>query len=291
MKDSQLHLIGYASGIAGVDVGCGEGPLVIKNSPYLIQSNINLKWDAMITTAVDKTLRQDEMIKASCEELAHETAILTQKKQFFTVIGGDHSCAIGTFSGVYDAMHQQGDIGLIWIDAHMDSHTPETSESGHIHGMPLAVLMGFGYPTLTMMAHPSPKLKPENVCLIGVRSFERGEEAFLKRHHVKIYFMDEVKQRGFQTILQEAKAIVSEHTVAYGISIDLDSIDPQDAPGVDVPEPHGILAKDIYQGMLMIINDPHIVALELTEFNPLKDKNHITEKLIISFLEMLAKHR
>ncbi|TAK78525.1 MAG: arginase, partial [Gammaproteobacteria bacterium] len=166
-----LYLVGCASGIAGANLHSGEGPLVMQKSPYL--SDLAVQWEKVIhAPRLDTALRLDESVSQLCTELAQTVSALARQKQWFSVLGGDHSCAIGTWSGVYDALHDQGDIGLIWIDAHMDSHTPETSESGRIHGMPLASLMGYGYGTLTSILHHAPKLKPEHVCLIGVRSFE-----------------------------------------------------------------------------------------------------------------------
>src|SRR5665213_879539 len=173
---------------------------------------------------------------------------LLQQHKFVSVVGGDHSCAIGTWSGVYDAMHHLGDIGLIWIDAHMDSHTPETTPTNHIHGMPLACLLGYGYPTLTGVLHAAPKFKPENVCLIGVRSYEKGEAALLKHLNVRVFFMEEVQERGFEVVLAEAVQHVNQHTIGYGITLDIDAVDPLEAPGVDVPEPEGIHVKALCNG-------------------------------------------
>jgi arginase len=179
-------------------------------------------------------------------------------------------------------------MGLIWFDAHMDSHTPETSESQRIHGMPLACLLGYGYPTLTSIMHHQPKFKPENVCLIGVRSFESGEAAFLKRLNVRIYFMDEVKERGFDTVLQEAVELVSRHTIGYGLSIDLDGLDPQDAPGVDVPEIDGVGAVDFCAALKKVVSDPRLIATEVVEFDPTKDVARKTEILVADILKIIA---
>src|SRR3990167_774921 len=141
MTTDTLHLIGWASAIAGVDSAGGQAPIVLQQSPYaaeLSQQGINLQWDAMIHSSETTTLRMDEYVKGLCEQLAQQVSALVKEGKMPCVIGGDHTCAIGTWSGVYDAMHDKGELGLIWIDAHMDSHTPETSESGRIHGMPLA---------------------------------------------------------------------------------------------------------------------------------------------------------
>lgn len=293
MLPNKLYLIGCASGIAGVDAHSGEGPLAMQKSHYLLEltkQGIPFHWDAMIQPfKSDPSLRVDEAVRNLCEELAKKVSELVRRQQFFSVIGGDHSCAIGTWSGVYDAIHDQGDIGLIWIDAHMDSHTPETTPSGRIHGMPLAALLGYGYPTLTSILHDAPKIKPENLCLIGVRSFERGEAELLQRLHVRIYFMNEVKQRGFTTVLHEAIDRVNHNTIGYGLTLDMDSIDPEEAPGVDVPESNGIHVKDLLEGLSEIVSDSRLITTEIVEFDPSRDKDHMTEKLIVSLLRVIAK--
>ena len=281
---TSLHLIGYASGLAGVDVRCGEGPVTIQAA-----LNNNYEWNAILKPSQDKAISLLQTVSQLCEALAIQVSQALRQKQRVVVLGGDHSSAIGTWSGVYDVLHSQGEVGLIWVDAHMDSHTPETTHSGRLHGMPLASLLGYGHDALTNILHATPKLKPENVCLLGVRSFEAGEAAFLEQLNVKVYFMEEIKQRGFATVWEEAKAHVNRHTVGYGISLDLDGIDPGDAPGVGVPEPDGILATDIYQVFSSTASDPRLLLTEIVEFDPSRDYDHLTEKLIVSFIEQIAK--
>jgi len=150
-------------------------------------------------------------------------------------------------------------------------------------------LLGYGYPALTSVLHYEAKLKPENICLIGIRSFEEGEAELLKKLNVRVYLMEEVNQRGFTSVLKEAIEKVKKHTYAFGISLDIDAIDPEDAPAVDVPEEKGIHLDALQEGWAAVINDKKLVATEIVEFNPLKDKNQRTEKLIVSLLEMLAK--
>lgn len=280
-----LYLIGYASGIAGVNPDSSKGPIVIRNSS-LVQS-LPIHWDSILQAPTTKE-NINEKVKEICQSLANTASQFTRHKQFFIVLGGDHTAAIGTWSGAYDALHSKGDLGLIWIDAHMDAHTPETTLSGNLHGMPLACLLGYGDDKLTSILHPSPKLKPENVCLIGVRSFEAGERKLLEKLNVRIYFMDEVKKRGFETVLQEAIVHVNRHTIAYGISFDLDSLDPEEAPGVDCPVPHGIKVNDFMRGISSLINDQRLIALEIVEFNPVLDQRKQTEKIIVDCLKCFA---
>jgi arginase len=289
----QLHLLGYASAAAGVDEGCARGPVVLQQSSCMNElrdHSIAYQWgDFFYVDHKDNDLRVDEKVRQVNLRLAQAVSNVVKQKAFFSVIGGDHSSAIGTWSGVYHALHQAGEVGLIWIDAHMDSHTPETSESGRIHGMPLAVLLGYGYPTLTSILHDTPKIKPENLCLIGVRSYESGEVALLKRLNVRIYFMQEVADRGIDAVLRDAVSHVTKNTIAYGVSIDLDGIDPVDAPGVDVPEPNGIRAADLSRALENhVVSDLRFIGAEIVEFNPARDKQQLTEKLIIKLLHTLA---
>lgn len=284
------YLIGCASGIAGADIHSGEGPTVVKQSPEMqaLEQKRQVQWHSMIApTATQK--RKDENVRLLCVELAKQVSELVKDKKSFCVVGGDHACAIGTWSGVYDAMHKEGDLGLIWIDAHMDSHTPETTPSGNIHGMPLASLLGYGYPTLTSVLNDAPKIKSKNLCLIGVRSYEAGEAALLKRLNVKVFFMEEVEERGFATILQEAVAHVTQHATFYGVTIDMDALDPRDAPGVDVPEAGGIRLVEMLEGLKKIINDKKLIGTELVELNPTRDQERKTEQAMAAILTAISE--
>lgn len=285
---TDIHLIGFASGLGAEDQRTKEGPLVMQKSPYLAdlaKTGLTLQWQQIISPPASSSLLKTECILELCQALAEKVYLITKDKKFFTVIGGDHSCAIGTWSGAYHAL--KGDMGLIWIDAHMDSHTPETSPSGNIHGMPLACLLGYGDPAFKNILENKPKLKPEHLCLIGVRSFEKDEEELLKKLNVRIFYMEEVKQRGMHAVMKEALGIVSEGTVGFGISIDIDGMDPIDAPGTGTDVPNGIATKELCAALSLFVHHPYLLGLEIAEFNPHKDKDHKTEKLIPHLLSSL----
>lgn len=289
--NNKLALIGYAFGLAGADRGTANGPLRLRDSMLLREANLPITWDSMLqeSAIACEALRVDESVNIISLALAERVSTLLKQHQPFCVIGGDHTSAIGTWSGVHHVLHQQGDLGLIWIDAHMDSHTPETTESGRIHGMPLASLMGYGFPTMTGVKGFGPKVKPENVALIGVRSFERGEAALLERLNVRVYDMDEINQRGLEQVFEEAIDRIKDRTIGYGLSIDLDALDPDDAPGVDVPEAHGIRGDDFCRVLARLARDPRLIASEIAEFDPARDKDDITEKLVIQLLRILSR--
>ncbi len=282
-----IYLLSYASGTGAADPGSSQGPLVLQQSPYLTDMGGALHWQAVIKPEINISSKFTA-ISHQCQRLAKEVVHLVQEKKFFTVLGGDHTCAIGTWSGAHHALKNQGPIGLIWIDAHMDSHTPETSLSGNIHGMPLACLLGYGKNELTQILDKDPKLQPEHVCLIGVRSFEEGEAELLKQLKVRIFYMDEVKQRGLDAVMKEAVKIVTQGTIGFGLSLDIDSIDPQDAPGTGAAEADGIRAKDLDRALKILIQQPKLIGIEIAEFDPHHDQNHRTEELIVNLIKNIT---
>jgi arginase len=277
-----MYVLGYASSIAGPDPSAGEGPLILQKSPYLSslkKAGLHLHWHTMIKSEQNNNTTLKNITDYN-HVLATAVADLTLNEQFFLVLGGDHTCAIGTWSGASYAIQKQGPLGLIWIDAHMDSHTPETSPTGNYHGMPLACLLGRGEPALTHLMTDLPKIQPRHLCLIGIRSFEKDEEQLLNQLNVKVYYMDEIKKRGLNIIMQEALAIVTNGTAGFGISLDIDSIDPIDAPATDVCESGGIRAHVLSSVLESAAKNPRLLGIEITEFDPHRDIDQKTEKLI-----------
>lgn len=277
-----IPFVGLASGIGGSNPGSGKGPL-------FIQKHLSLPadWKAMILPKeeMNEPLKAIELLN---QELADAVSPLVHEGTFFVALGGDHSSGIGVWSGAASTLRSKGDIGLIWVDAHMDSHTPQTTESGTIHGMPLAVLLGHGEPSLIQIADPHPKIKPENLVLIGIRSYESGEAELLKSLNVRVYFMDEVKARGIEAVMKEAVEIVSRHTVGYGVSFDLDSIDPQYAPGVGTPVPGGI-HPDEFLSSLSALYENFPIGFELVEYNPTLDQELKSLNFIQQLLEAISR--
>jgi len=208
------------------------------------------------------------------------------KGEFPVAIIGDHSNAVGMWNGVKKS---QSPLGLLWIDAHMDAHTPQTTPSGAWHGMPLAALLGFGDPKMAHLLGAKPVLLPEHVAVIGVHSFEKGEMELLQKLKVKIYFIEEVKRRGFATVFQEAIERVSHNVAGFGVSIDMDAIDPEDAPGVGSPEPGGIRAEELLSALPILKKHPQMVGFEIAEYNPTRDVDHKTRELIYQILKGVSR--
>jgi arginase len=211
-----------------------------------------------------------------------------QGGHFPLVVGGDHSCAIGTWSGVHRALANHGPVGLIWIDAHMDSHTFATTPSGQIHGMPLACLLGHGETALTRIGGAEAKLRPEQVCLIGVRSYEAGEAALLHRLGVRVYDMDEIRRRGLAEVFEEALAIVRQGTAGFGVSVDLDALDPGEEPGVGTPVAGGLRRAELADALSHLRGDPAFVAMEIVEYNPRRDRRHATADAAGALLDAIT---
>ena len=198
----------------------------------------------------------------------------------FLVLGGDHSIAAGTWAGAARATRNSGPIGLIWIDAHMDAHVPETTPSGNWHGMPLAHLLGHGHPQLTQLAGGIPAVRPEHLCMVGVRSFEREEAALLTRLGVRVIDMREINRIGLAVAMHEALQVATSGTAGFGVSWDMDSIDPADAPGVGTPVAGGIDGEDLLRTLPSLVSHPACLGLEVVEYNPVLDTDGRTHALL-----------
>ncbi len=216
-------------------------------------------------------------------QLYHSIRKAIANQTFPIVIGGDHSIAVGTWSAFV------GPFGLLWIDAHMDAHTPATSPSGAYHGMPVAALLGRGIPEMAKLVKEEPVLDPKNLALIGIRSFEEGEAALLQEMGVKIYFMDEIKKRGLKEIVPEAIQHITRNASRYGVSLDLDAFDPSEAPGVGSPEKDGIRKKDLIPLLHSLGKDARLIGFELVEYNPERDIHHRTLELAYEVLYEMMK--
>ena len=286
-EERPLHLIGAACGRGSPDSRCAEGPGAIRAAGIverLADAGREAKWVAMLDCAGTTSL---DAVSELCPRLADQTFEALQQGGLPLVLTGDHSCAIGTWAGVARALRPKGTLGLLWIDAHLDSHTPQTSHTGAIHGMPLAALLGHGEPVLTQCGGDGPKLLPANVCIVGVRSYEDEEMRFLAELGVRIFYMDEVRRRGVAAVLADALELVCADTAGFGISIDLDAIDPLEAPGVGTPAARGIGGEALRLALRGSGNDSRLAGIELSEYNPARDRDGKTARLAIDLLGAL----
>lgn len=199
------------------------------------------------------------------------------------VIGGDHSVALGTWFGVSKHLRPSEKLGLIWIDAHLDSHTFSTSPSKAIHGMPVATLLGHG-DSHFQEAFGGAVVNPEDLVFIGARSYEEGEHSLLKELGVKIFYMKDVDQEGFDSVFERALEHISKRTDFIGVSLDMDAFDPTEIPAVGSPEKNGIFTQSAIPSLSKISNLPNLIAFEIVELNPELDKGEqsfeTTERLL-----------
>jgi arginase len=276
-----IELIGAAWGLGGADPGCAEAPRVLM--PLLVRQLAACGATVLtgpILEPASGERRKQLAVSRLCAELAAAVAAARRGGRLPCVIGGDHSCAGGTWTGA--ARTLQGSLGLVWIDAHMDSHTPATSHTGRLHGMPLAWLLGQDDDPLYGLA--AGVLDPRHVCLVGVRSYEPEEDERLRRLGVRVVFMDEVRSRGIAAVLDEALGIATAGTAAFGVSIDLDVVTPEEAPNVGTPVKDGVGSAALARALEKIAGHERLAAIELVEYSPRLDRHGATARVALSLL-------
>lgn len=281
----KLRLIGAALDCGASAAGSALGPETLSRlglARRLQHRGIPAVWQSLLRVrSCDNPLGS---VMDLDERLARETAEAIRSGDLFAVLGGDHSCAVGTWNGAAAALTERGQLGLIWIDAHLDSHVPATSPSGALHGMPVACLLGRGPEPLVNLAGGASKLVPRHLCLIGAHSYEPEERVLLESLGVRVFFLDEVERRGLDAVLDEALAIVRDGTAGFGLSIDLDAIDPDEAPGVTVPMRGGLHADELIHALRRLRDQPDLLGLEIAELSPPRDRNRMTAHLAAELL-------
>jgi arginase len=228
----------------------------------------------------EKNAKYLEEICETCKGLAEFVRKSLDEDFFPLVLGGDHSIAVGTIAGVASHFHKQSKrIGMIWLDAHGDMNTPETSPSGNVHGMPLASIMGYGPPELTGLDSVKPMVEPRNVAIVGVRDLDSKERRLVKESGVHVFTMRDIDERGMRDVMSEALRFAGDETAGIAVSLDMDFVDPSDAPGVGTPVRGGVTYREAHLAMEMIADSRAMVSLELVEINPVIDLHNTTALL------------
>jgi arginase len=219
-------------------------------------------------------------IAETCRGLAEMTEQTLSEGFLPVVLGGDHSIAIGSCSGVSDFFRKQSKkIGYLWLDAHGDMNTPDSSPSGNVHGMPLAALIGYGAPELVELLGYKPKIEPRNVAIVGVRDLDPKERRLVKDSGVHALTMRDIDERGMREVMSEALRFAMDDTDGVSVSLDMDVIDPSEAPGVGTPVRGGITYREAHLAMEMIADSEAMVSLEIVEINPVIDLHNTTALL------------
>jgi len=277
----QVELIGAAWGLGGADPACAEAPAVL--APLLaarLEACGMPSVPGPMLRPMPTERRKQFAVSKLCGLLASAVADACRHGRLPCVLGGDHSCAGGTWSGV--ARTLQGALGLLWIDAHMDSHTPGTSHTGRLHGMPLAWLLGEDDDPLYGLA--AGVVEPRNVCIVGVRSFEPEEKVRIESLGVRVFYMEEIHRRGLAAVFREALAIARGNSAAYGISVDLDVVSPQELPHVGTQVLDGLASAELGRALAGVGADPALAAFELVEYSPRLDAAGASARVAVELL-------
>ena len=237
------------------------------------------------TATDDSGLKNLNEVTDACTDLAVRVAELTKAQQFPLVFGGDHSMAIGTLAGLAD---QYQNLGVIWYDAHADINTKETSPSGNIHGMPLAVSLGLGHDKLVNLYKEGPKVRPENIVIIGARCLDAGEKTLIKELGIKVFTMHEIDRDGMTSVMSQAMDYLrSKNIDGLHLSLDLDGLDPLYTPGVGTPVPGGISYRESHLAMEMLQDSGMLTSAEFVEVNPILDDKNATADVAVGLIGSL----
>jgi arginase len=220
-----------------------------------------------------------------CRALAEETAAAVREGVTPLILGGDHSLAMGSVAGVATAMAERGErVGLIWLDAHGDINTPESSTSGNLHGMPVAHLLGLGDRRLSAIAAPHPALRPEQCVMVGLRDLDPPERRYIRELGITAFTMREIDERGLHSVMSDAIAIASAGTAGIHMSCDPDWVDPSEAPGVGTPVRGGATFREAHLALEMAADSGLLVAMDLVEINPVLDQRNQTAELAVDLI-------
>jgi arginase len=284
-----VEIIGVASRLGARNAHSELGPNTLHQSSFAAEVErefgIHLHWRSTLYPpdigAIFDNATTQQSLTHLCKTLSNHTEKLTQEHTPFVVIGGDHSCAMGTWAGAMNAFADTEKFGLIWIDAHLDAHTFATSPSGNIHGMPVAALLGAGDESLQKLCPAKNSLKANNLLMLGIRSFEPEERDLLLKLKVNNFSNDDLnKQPSFPVLFKHLVDYASKQWDHFGISIDLDGLDPEDAPAVATPVSGGILASDLCAALRLINNCEKLTGIEIAEYEPTNDRASKTQRVI-----------
>ena len=236
----------------------------------------------------DNRLKYLKPIRRTCELVRERVKDALGRGSVPVVLGGDHSIAMGTIAGVAGHFQASGrKAGLVWFDAHADCNTPETSPSGNIHGMPLAVALGIGAPELLSLGGAEPMVDGARAAVIGLRDVDRAERQNVKASGIGAFTMRQIDERGMRGVMEEAIQRASAGTAGIHVSFDLDAMDPDYAPGVGTPSPGGLSYREAHLAMEMLADTRKVVSAEFVEANPILDHSNGTAKLGVELLASL----
>jgi arginase len=296
-KDKKVGIIGIPLGFCAGQAGSELGSMAIRGADirgkrlaehikdlgYEVNdySDLNVACPETVAKADDNPRYLPEML-AACEMMAEAVRKIFQAGEFPVILGGDHSIAMGTFSGISSFFRDEGkEVGLIWFDAHADMNTPETSPSGNLHGMPLSTLLGRGEESLINLGGFAPKLNPKHLAHIGARDLDLGEKKLIRELGIREQFftMSDIDKRGMTECVEDAIKIASRAKDGFAVTFDVDVIDPRFAPGSGTLVRGGITYREAHLALEIIAELGGIRSFEIVEVNPTLDTANITVEL------------
>jgi arginase len=295
MPRSHIAIIGapldLGQGRRGVDMGPSAMRVANLNARvaslgYVVEDRGNVPVEqAEVAPEGHPNAKYLPQIAATCQRLALMVAETIAGGGVPVVLGGDHSVAVGTVSGISHYFREREQmIGLIWLDAHADMNTPESSPSGNVHGMPLACIVGRGPVELTDLFGYRPKVAPKNVVIVGLRDVDQTEKPNVLGYGVHAFTMREIDERGMRSVMDEAIRLASDGTAGFHLSLDMDFLDPKDAPGVGTPVRGGVTYREAHLAMEMIGDSQRMVSMEVVEVNPVIDEVNRTADLAVELV-------
>ena len=295
MKPSHIAIIGVPLDLGAGRRGVDMGPSAIRMANlnrrvaslgYAVEDLGNVEVvQAETTPEGSGQAKYLPEIAATCSRLAAVVGKALERATLPLALGGDHSIAVGTASGVSRFFREKGhNVGILWLDAHADMNTPGTSPSGNVHGMPLACVVGMGPPELTELYGYAPKIHPRNAVIVGLRDVDQLEKPHVRDSGVRAFTMRDIDERGLRSVMDEAIRLASDGTAGFILSLDMDFVDPRDAPGVGTPVRGGVTYREAHLAMEMICDSGQMVAMELVEVNPVIDEANRTGDLAVELV-------
>jgi arginase len=295
MRQSHIAVIGAPMDLGAGRRGVDMGPSAVRIARlsdrlaalgYEVEDlgNVTVEQPETSPTGHPKA-RYLPQIAHTCARLAEMVECALERGSVPLVLGGDHSIAAGTVAGVSRRFFKRGHrLGLIWIDAHADMNTPDSSPSGNVHGMPLACIAGLGPKELTELAGPVPMVEPGNIALVGVRDVDELERLNVRQTGVHAFTMRDIDERGLRTVIQQAIHAASSGTAGFHVSFDMDAVDPHEAPGVGTPVAGGLTYREAHLAMELIGDSGLMTSVEVVEVNPVLDVANRTALLAVELI-------
>jgi arginase len=295
---AHVRLIGFPMDLGAARRGVDMGPSAIRiagaaerlcDLGHIVDESRNIDIplrEEIPASDPDTFARFVEAITAACSQLAVETAQAVRVGSIPVTLGGDHSLAMGSVAGVATALAERGErVGLVWLDAHSDVHTPETSASGNVHGMPVAHLLGHGDRRLASIGSVVPALRPENVVLVGLRDVDLPEREHIRDWGITAFTMRDIDERGIAAVMRDALEIAGRGTAGVHVSLDMDWLDPIEAPGVGTAVRGGATYREAHTAMEIVADrDEHLFSLDVVEVNPVLDRHNRTAELAVGLI-------